>query len=283
MIDDTDVTPNSRLERWKERYELSGRQVFFLFFGAATTASLLFVLGIVVGKRMEARAIALMPPPAEDPLAALDQLSEGELAADSESMTFYKTLSAQESKAKPAEAKVAAAPVAKPTSAPVVVTETATSETAEPMAVAKKPEPLTVAKKVEAPAPVAPAAVPAKPAAAPRPVAPQPVVKEAIVKETVAAHMPKVAAPVVTQTVSKKGGPRFTLQLSAFPERTQADEFVKKMAAAGYKPFVVQSQVPQKGTFFRVRVGDYTSLQAAVDAKNDFEKKQRMIAYVAKL
>lgn len=268
MIDDTDVTPNSRLERWKERYELSGRQVFFLFFGAATTASLLFVLGIVVGKRMEARAIALMPPPAEDPLAALDQLSEGELAADSESMTFYKTLSGHESKTRPADTKPAIA--AKPAPA-VVVTETAT-EAAEPVAVAKKAE-----------TPATPA--PAKPTAAPRAVTPQPAAKEAAApKEAVAnATIPKVAAPVVTQTVTKKGGPRFTLQLSAFPERMQADEFVKKMAAAGYKPFVVQSQVPQKGTFFRVRVGDYTSLQAAVDAKNDFEKKQRMIAYVAKL
>jgi hypothetical protein len=32
-----------------------------------------------------------------------------------------------------------------------------------------------------------------------------------------------------------------------------------------------------------VRVGDYGSRQSAVDAKAEFERKQRIIAYVAKL
>jgi cell division septation protein DedD len=98
---------------------------------------------------------------------------------------------------------------------------------------------------------------------------------------------PKVPLPAgKPQVVQKKAEvtvSHFTLQLSAFPDRADADEFVKKIQAAGYKPFVVASEIPGKGVFYRVRVGDFASRQAALDAKAEFERKQRIIAYVAKL
>jgi cell division septation protein DedD len=75
----------------------------------------------------------------------------------------------------------------------------------------------------------------------------------------------------------------FTLQLSAFPDKGDAEEFMHKMQAAGYKPYMVSSEIPGKGVFFRVRIGDYGTRQSALDAKTDFERKQRLIAYVAKL
>ena len=44
-------------EKLKDKIEVSldGRQVFFLFFGGAVVAALVFVLGVMVGKRLEAR------------------------------------------------------------------------------------------------------------------------------------------------------------------------------------------------------------------------------------
>ena len=71
------------LDRWKDKVELSldGRQIFFLFFGSAVAACLVFVLGVLVGKRLEARALALQPAPVEDPLAALDQLGDADEAS----------------------------------------------------------------------------------------------------------------------------------------------------------------------------------------------------------
>ncbi|MCA1663348.1 MAG: SPOR domain-containing protein [Myxococcales bacterium] len=88
------------------------------------------------------------------------------------------------------------------------------------------------------------------------------------------------------QTATKKPdatASHFTLQLSAFPDKADAEEFMRKIQSAGYKPFLVASEIPGKGVFYRVRVGDYGSRQVAVDAKAEFERKQRIIAYVAKL
>src|SRR3954464_5875535 len=62
------------IERWKDKIEvrLDNRQVFFLFFGSALVACLLFILGVIVGKRLESRGRAVSPE-IEDPLALLDK------------------------------------------------------------------------------------------------------------------------------------------------------------------------------------------------------------------
>ncbi|HTM23376.1 MAG TPA: SPOR domain-containing protein [Kofleriaceae bacterium] len=64
--------------RDKVEITLEGRQVFYLFFGGAVIASLVFVLGVMVGKRVEARAhvgeSTAGTTASSDPLAALDEL-----------------------------------------------------------------------------------------------------------------------------------------------------------------------------------------------------------------
>jgi len=223
------------LDRWKDKVEISldGRQIFFLFFGSAVAACLIFVVGVLLGKRIEARALALQPAPIEDPLAALDQLGDADEA--DEGLTFHKALTPPKAEMPKKPEKAAEKPV---------VEEEAPPTRSEP-------------KKIEVKKPEAPK--PALPAARPQVVQQQPTKKP----DATASH--------------------FTLQLSAFPDKADAEEFMRKIQSAGYKPFLVASEIPGKGVFYRVRVGDYGSRQAAVDAKTDFEKKQRIIAYVAKL
>ncbi len=256
------------LDRWKDKVEISldGRQIFFLFFGSAVAACLIFVVGVLIGKRIEARALALQPAPIEDPLAALDQLGDADEA--DEGLTFHKALA-------PAKAEKG----------------DKTERAEKPVAEAKKPaEPKAAPPKVEKPAPVV--AVEDrddddKPEAKPAVEAPKKL--EAKKAETPAPKpqaLPAARPQVVQQAAAKKPdatASHFTLQLSAFPDKADAEEFMRKIQSAGYKPFLVASEIPGKGVFYRVRVGDYGSRQAAVDAKAEFERKQRIIAYVAKL
>jgi len=243
------------LDRWRDKVELSldGRQIFFLFFGSAVAACLVFVLGVLVGKRLEARALALTPAPVEDPLAALDQLGEADDA--DEGLTFHKALTHDGATAKKAVEKSIEKQVELPVLPP-------------PPIVAAKPVVMNGNANANA---SKPAVAAAKPAAAPLPPGKP---------QVVAAPAKKPDAPGKKPDALSA---HFTLQLSAFPEKSDAEEFMKKIQSAGYKPFVVASEIPGKGVFYRVRVGDYASRQAAVDAKTEFERKQRMIAYVAKL
>jgi hypothetical protein len=57
-MDDSPLRDAERhVERWRDKLELrlDNRQVFFLFFGSAVVACMLFVLGVMVGKRIESR------------------------------------------------------------------------------------------------------------------------------------------------------------------------------------------------------------------------------------
>lgn len=267
------------LDRWKDKVEISldGRQIFFLFFGSAVACCLIFVVGVLIGKRIEARALAMTPAPIEDPLAALDQLGDADEA--DEGLTFHKALTPAKAD-KPVSEKKAAAAEAKKESA---VVAKAAVKPAAPIA-EKKVEP----KKEAAAAGDVESDDEDKPATAeaskPEPKKAEPKKPELAKAPTLPAARPQVvAANGATAKKMDATASHFTLQLSAFPDKSDAEEFMRKIQAAGYKPFLVASEIPGKGVFFRVRVGDYGSRQAAVDAKTEFEKKQRIIAYVAKL
>jgi hypothetical protein len=210
------------LQRWKDKIEvrLDNRQVFFLFFGSAVVACMLFVLGVIVGKRIESRGRAAAPE-AADPLAVLDRASQPAPAAAGptaprEELTFPKSLIGS----------AAPAPALK----------------------GKAPRPLAVAPK-------------------PLPAAPKPAV----------AAPPKVAPPPADPAKAAKG--KYTLHLATLATREEADALSKKYAAQG--AFVIAVDVPDKGTVYRVRCGNFASFKDATAAKTAFEKANNTIAFVA--
>ena len=309
------------VERWKDKIEvrLDNRQVFFLFFGSAMVACMLFVLGVIVGKRLETRGRAEAPT-LEDPLAVLDRFGGAAAQVAPAPLAFPRTLigtgttnvssgktrvAALERAEKPAkverpdpieraekpakaetveraEKPVKAETVVKAEPAPAKATLTATVAGA-PLAKA-----LSV---VEAPVPVIPpAATPSsrKLAALPRPLSgpgapstrPAAVAapaKPPVVKAVAAA--PVVAKPAPAAPAADKGKGKFLLQLSSFPDRAEADAFARKFA--GQNAYVVASEIPGKGTWYRVRVGSYGTMQEATAAKTSFERDHNVIAYVA--
>jgi cell division septation protein DedD len=245
------------LQHWKDKVELTldGRQVFFLFFGGAVLACLLFAVGVMTGRRLEARAIALDTPTADDPLAALDQLGD----LEDEELTYHRALTrphGDNDRLHPAaKAPTPAKPVAKPPAVKSLPSHA--SADAEPSR-----------------APVV------LPAVAPKKIADSPVKLVADESKTVTAALTKADGK---DGVAEAGAPHFTLQLSAFAAKKDADDFMHRVQAAGYRAFVVASDLPGKGLLYRVRVGDYGSRDAALAEKSNVEKKLKVAAYLAKL
>jgi DedD protein len=248
--------------RWKDKIEvrLDNRQVFFLFFGSALCACMLFVLGVIVGKRLESRGRASAPE-VQDPLAVLDRINtvgtgvgspsaahtSGSTTAAAltpgqktdQALTFPKALIGAPGKGRGELVAKAPAPNAGKTSPTIKTVKMAS------MSAAKPTTPAPVAKATPAPAPAVPAFA---------------------------------AAPAATPAAAGAKG-RFTLQLSSFPDKTEAESFAKRFSSQG--AYVVVSDVPGKGTWYRVRVGSYASSQEAIAAKGTFERQNNVIAYIA--
>jgi len=314
------------VERWRDKIEvrLDNRQVFFLFFGSALVACLLFVLGVVVGKRLESRGRAVAPE-VEDPLALLDKVATTPRPTQAPPVTFPQALfggkngqnGAKKADVKPAEPKltevsksepVPPAEVGKATEAAKKSEASKTASPAPDKAPAKstpgklmasldsKPtEPVKPAEakpiavkpvavvtptgtaKPAVPAPAKPAvpapAKPSKTTIASAPVAPAP----AEATPAPSTHLP-VPVMGAAATDSAKGKGRFTLQLSAFQTRAEAEAFAAKFGSE--KTYLVTSEIPGKGTWYRVRVGDFGSLKDATAGKLVFEKAHGVIAYV---
>jgi septal ring-binding cell division protein DamX len=182
----------------------------------------------------------------QDPLAALDRAHQPPMvvgpASPPAELTFPRALSPAPAKgAAPRADKAAlAAALPKPIAAP--------------------------AAPAVAPKPVAAVAVPA-----PKPAAPV-VAKPVAAKPVVAAAAPKAPAADASKLKGK-----YTLQLSAFPTREEAEAFAKKYDGT----FVLPTELPGKGLWYRVRCGNFASYTEAAAAKTAFEKQNKIIALVS--
>jgi cell division septation protein DedD len=143
------------VERWREKIEvrLDNRQVFFLFFGSALVACMLFVLGVMVGKRIESRGQADAPVMA-DPLAALDRARQPPpgVAAPDQPLTFQSTLVSGAGGPKGR----GSAHTQVPASSPKPLVARSAPAVPKPVAAAKPPAPPAAPKPVAAVKPPAP-------------------------------------------------------------------------------------------------------------------------------
>jgi len=303
--------PSREPELYKDKIEVSldGRQIFYLFFGGAVIVGMVFVLGVIIGRRVEARGHLdrAQTQTANDPLAALDRLEHAD------NLSFHGALTGSD--------------------APTDV-ETAIGELGKRRAgkADKKPEPPASPAVAGDGKPVKPDGKPeirleARPEARPdgksepstRPDADKPrpdkhdVEKKAKKHDDGAAGEGRFEAkpdrsdarradakgdrPVTRPEASADGRPdgkpdarsgsdakgRFTLQLSSFQDRGEAEAFLTAMKSAGYQPYLTEADVGGKGTFYRVRLGSYRSLEAANDAKAEYEKAAKKTAQVMRL
>ena len=298
--------PSREPELYKDKIEVSldGRQIFYLFFGGAVIVGLVFVLGVVVGRRVEARGHLdrAETQAASDPLAALDRLER------SDNLSFHGALTGNEA---PTEVEKAIGELEKRRAAgkPDGKVDRPENKADRPEGKVERPE-----GKVERPEAKADA----------RPEADKPRAdkhdgeKKSKKHDDAASLEPRSEAkpgrsearrseakgdrPVTRPDIRADAKPddgkqnaradakpgadgkgRFTLQLSSFQDRSEAEAFLTSMKSAGYQPYLTEADVSGKGTFYRVRLGSYRSLEAANDAKAEYEKAAKKTAQVMRL
>ncbi|MBK8482723.1 MAG: SPOR domain-containing protein [Proteobacteria bacterium] len=273
-------------EKWRDRVELSldSRQVFLLFAGAAVVLILVFVFGIAVGKRLEGDAV---PQAETDPLAILDQLSAGEQDHGA-ALSFPEALTGGDKGAAAGAAAGGARPSRSPSTPP---DEAASPNVAPALPAATAPPAPTLARELaRASARAAAEATPNPPTARFAPPLPgarsQSGVSSGLPRPQAAVAVAAIPAaiPAATPTAIPAAPPRggYTLQVSAFQSEVEAKQFLRQLERRGLHPQLVRAEVPDRGTWYRVRLGQYKSWEQAVAAKEQFERSNGVIAYVTR-
>ena len=256
--------------RMKEKLDLSldNRQVVSLIIGGLVVLGAVFVLGVVVGKKLSTNQTAGSAP---DLLTALDRQAEAmqEVRKDPP-LTFQDELT----KKTPAVV-IAPPPAPAPKPAPV--------ETPKPVEV--KPASATApAAAADTKPAVAEATKPAAPAAEPdgkveeAPVATR--TSDGGLKDAFARASQTTAAKATVPAEAKAGG-AWTLQLSASQSKDEADKFAARVREKGYAPFIVRAEVPGRGTWYRVRMGSFPTKEAASRYLQDFKRETSIDAFIA--
>jgi DedD protein len=270
--------------RMREKFDvtLDNRQIVSLLIAGIIVMGAVFVLGVVVGKKLAGNAQTAAAP---DLLSALDANAQAlQQAREAEPpLTFQDELTRKtgsDSSNKPGTVTVAIPPPA-PKSAEqpaptlagspeqVAATSPKDDDSAPaPRAAEPKPQPNATETKVAESKP-APSPGKVEPAPVPTRTAPQGSgLKEAIAR---AAQRPTEAVP----------GGAFTLQISAFQNRPEAERFAARLRDRGYAPYIVAAEVPNKGTWYRVRMGSFPSKEAASRYLSDFKRETQISAFVA--
>jgi cell division protein FtsN len=267
-------------ELYKDKIEVSldGRQIFYLFFGGAVIVGMVFVLGVMVGRRVEARGHVERAhvEATVDPLAALDRLEGGN------GLSFQGALRGAESPVADVDKQIAEMAAAKKPEAKIE------AKKPEPKAEEPKPEAkpeAKIEKKVEDKKSDDKKSEDKKAEAkadAPKPKAEDKKSddKQADKKSDEKKSEKKLEAKADEPKAEKKQ--KFTLQLSSFKDRDEAEAFLDQVKAAGYTATMTKADVDGK-QFYRVRMGTYSSADAANEAKAEFEKSAKKSALVTKL
>lgn len=65
---------------------------------------------------------------------------------------------------------------------------------------------------------------------------------------------------------------KFTIQVASFQETTRAEKVSTGLKEKGYQPVISAKELPEKGTWYRVFVGDFDSEEAAKEFLNTLKE-----------
>ncbi len=72
----------------------------------------------------------------------------------------------------------------------------------------------------------------------------------------------------------------YTIQIAAYQEKGMAEADVKKLKKLGYAAFIVSSDLPDKGTWYRVRLGSFAKKGAAERLQGQLRTKEGISSFV---
>lgn len=272
--------------RMKEKFDVSldNRQIVSLLIAGIIVMGAVFVLGVVVGKKLADNAQTAAAP---DLLSALDANAQAlKQAREAEQpLTFQDELTRKSGSdaSKPGTVTVAIPPPA-PKPKPVEPPAAAEPQVAEAPAPSEAELTAPPTDDDYAPTPTAKPAetkvAESKPAPAPGKVEPAPVPTRTTIPAQGSGLKDAIARATQRPTEAVPGG-AFTLQISAFQSRSEAERFAAKLRDRGYAPYIVTAEVPNKGTWYRVRMGSFPSRDAASRYLADFKRETQIQAFVA--
>ncbi len=98
---------------------------------------------------------------------------------------------------------------------------------------------------------------------------------------TAAAEGRMQKTPSEETTLSGKG--RFEVQVAAYRERPQAEQLVKKFKALGFSPRVVMKELPGKGRWFRVILSGFENRETAQEVADQMAGKVNGLKFVIRM
>jgi cell division septation protein DedD len=72
----------------------------------------------------------------------------------------------------------------------------------------------------------------------------------------------------------KAGKLHYTVQTASYQDRGVANEEVKQLKKRGYAAFIVSTDIPGKGRWYRVRLGSFSSKEAAENLQKKVQSKE---------
>lgn len=237
------------LRKIRTKYEirLDNRQIAFIAIGGLVVLLVIFALGVVVGKglgRIEGMTEAKAPEP----------------AAPSDLLTSLP------SETKPPETNAAPTPIATP---PGPATPYDTSSTSSYI-------PMDQNSSLPPPSNTPSSSTPSTP-----PMGSEPDI--ASEQPAAGGGIPSGAEsiPVVQDNLTPGEGGFFTVQIAAYPTSFEAETMKNKLANKGLSPYIVKVEIPGKGTWFRVRVGKFSSKEGALSMAAAIKEKEGLSPFVA--
>ncbi len=261
------------LERLEERDdEGPGRRVATLLLAALATVGLVFAMALLLGRAEPVEASAV-----EDPLAAFDLREEADavdrsdedrapLEVDREALAFPETLGAYDSRPEVEAALAAAAAEVEhpdPIPAGMALGDAVTRDTIAPAP----------------PTPVDDSLPDVLPAGSVVGSGPEVIERHANRDPLVAAALP---APSSAAPVAAGHDGEYTVQVVSYQSADEAEMFASALRERGHSAFVMSADIPNRGRYYRVRIGPFENAREAEAYRHTFEAEERMSTIVVR-